>query len=300
MDGVINVLKPPGMTSHDVVAYLRKTLNTKKVGHTGTLDPEAVGVLPVCVGKATRIAEYLTATEKVYRAELILGIKTNTLDIWGEVIEKNKVCFCPSKKEIEMILNNFIGEIEQIPPMFSAIKIGGKNLYELARQGQEIERVPRKITINDIKLINYIPGEYPQIIIDVKCSKGTYVRTLCSDIGDALGYGGTMSFLLRKVSGSFKIDESYTLEEIALYKQRCFSSINNALKDWPSYSILNLQEQEDIYNGKKIKLEKFDTSFFGKEQLIKIISQDDKVLAIGNIEIRNKEVYFKPKKVFKD
>lgn len=211
MDGFINVLKPPGLTSHDVVHHIRKAFNGIKVGHGGTLDPGAAGVLPILTGKATRLSSYLLDFSKVYRAELLLGISTDTADSFGKVIASREV---PSLniKEIENILALFKGEIEQIPPMFAALKHKGKKLYQYAREGITIERNPRTVQIYSIQLIDYLPPE--RVIFEVKCSKGTYIRTLCAQIGDLISCGGHMSFLLRKEVGNFILSNSFTLEEI--------------------------------------------------------------------------------------
>ena len=207
MDGIINILKPPGMTSHDVVNFIRKQLGIKRIGHTGTLDPGAVGVLVICIGKATKVTELITNQDKQYRAEIKFGIKTNTYDGYGNIIEKNEVKL--DKQKLMHVIKNFIGDIEQIPPMYSAIKIKGKKLYEFARQGIEVKRKPRKINIKSIDIIS-IEETDNTAIIDINCSKGTYIRTLCSDIGDAYGCGAYMSFLLRTKNGDFNINDSIT------------------------------------------------------------------------------------------
>ncbi|MDO9535260.1 MAG: tRNA pseudouridine(55) synthase TruB [Bacillota bacterium] len=211
MDGFINVLKPPGLTSHDVVDHIRKAFHGIKVGHGGTLDPGAAGVLPILLGRATRLSSYLLDFSKVYRAELLLGLSTDTADSFGKVIAQKEV---PSLniQVIERVLDLFKGEIEQIPPMFAAVKHKGKKLYQYAREGITIERKPRTVQIYSIELIDYIHPA--RIIFDVKCSKGTYIRTLCAQIGDALSCGGHMSFLLRKEVGKFILPDSYTLEEV--------------------------------------------------------------------------------------
>lgn len=211
MDGVININKPAGMTSHDVVSRLRRILNMKKIGHTGTLDPDATGVLPMCVGRGTKLSEMLMSSEKQYRAELTLGISTDTQDSSGTVLSQRQVNV--SEAEIRDAISRFIGELEQIPPMYSAIKVEGKKLYELAREGKEIEREPRKVTIHNIEIEN-INLDKNLVEMTVDCSKGTYIRTLCNDIGEALGCGGHMSALTRTKSGRFEIENTVTLEEI--------------------------------------------------------------------------------------
>ena len=192
INGIINVYKERGYTSHDVVAKLRGILKQKKIGHTGTLDPEAQGVLPVCLGKGTKVCELLTDKQKEYRAVMRLGIETDTQDMTGTVLREAKVdC---SEDEIRSCVEGFVGVQEQIPPMYSALKVNGKKLYELARQGIEVERKSRRITIEKITIERI---DLPEVVMTVKCSKGTYIRTLCHDIGQSLGCGGCMSDLVR-------------------------------------------------------------------------------------------------------
>ncbi len=209
MNGIINIFKPRGITSHDVIKELRRQLGIKKIGHTGTLDPNATGVLPVCIGKGTRISEYLLNVSKEYVAELTLGIATDTQDIDGKVIaySDKKV----TVEEIYRAFDSFKGEIEQIPPMYSAIKVKGKKLYELAREGEIVERKPRKVNIYDLQIRNICDNK---IIFYVKCSKGTYIRTLCDDIGKLLGTYGYMSYLTRVGVGEFKICDSISMDYI--------------------------------------------------------------------------------------
>lgn len=213
MDGLINILKPPGMTSHDVVYFLRRLTGVKKVGHTGTLDPAAAGVLPLCLGKATRVIEFLPG-RKEYRAEIAFGVKTSTGDSFGEIVYARSTGEL-TPDSFKRVIPYFTGEIEQIPPMTSAVRHKGVKLYELARRGLEVEREPRRVTIYSIKLVKWDLGAGKNTaIFDVSCSAGTYIRTLCTDIGDRLGCGAHMSFLLRTGVGSFTIDNSYTLEEL--------------------------------------------------------------------------------------
>lgn len=212
--GILNVLKPPHMTSHDVVAIARGALGTKKIGHTGTLDPMAAGVLPLCVGKATKIVQWLQEDKKKYRCALVLGETTETQDRWGGVIEKNIVKPF-TREEAQENIQFFVGDIEQIPPMYSAVKIGGKKLYELARKGKTIERSKRKCTIEKIDLLSI---ENHTLWLDITCSKGTYIRTLCHDIGQRWGCGAHMGFLLRLKTGVFEIDSSITIETLRSFK----------------------------------------------------------------------------------
>jgi len=215
MTGVINIHKEKGYTSHDVVAIMRRVVGTKKVGHTGTLDPDATGVLPICIGRATKLAEYIASEDKTYIAEVILGIETNTGDVSGEVIATKTVNF--DKDAIEQAVGSFHfnvrGKYMQVPPMYSAIKIDGKKLYELARKGETIDRPARPVVIHDIKVLGLEP-EKNAFTIEVKCSKGTYIRSLAADIGQLLGCGATMGELVRTQSGMFSIDKAVKLEEL--------------------------------------------------------------------------------------
>jgi len=217
--GVICVNKHSGVTSHTVVNILRRLYNTKQVGHTGTLDPMATGVLPVMIGRAVKASEYLTAEDKGYIAEMKLGIVTNTGDITGNVISQSENI--PKFFQVKQTASSFIGNIKQTPPMYSALKINGQKLVDLARKGVEVEREPRDIFIKniDVEIIDETNGEYR---LKVECSKGTYIRTLCTDIGEALGCGAVMTNLQRTQSGSFTLSQSYTvkqLEEMS-YEQR--------------------------------------------------------------------------------
>lgn len=211
MNGIININKPLGITSHDVVYRLRKLLGIKKIGHTGTLDPDASGVLPMCIGRGTKVADMLTAKDKQYVAEMTLGLATDTLDASGTVTETAEVNV--TEQDIENAIQKFVGDIEQIPPMYSAIKVDGKKLYELAREGVEIERKPRSVRIDNIEVLD-INLEENKISIRVDCSKGTYIRTLCDDIGRELGCFAHMSKLERTKSGRFDIKDAYTLSQI--------------------------------------------------------------------------------------
>lgn len=208
--GIININKQAGMTSHDVVARIRRILGTRKVGHTGTLDPDAEGVLPICVGRATKAADMLTASGKQYLARAVLGCATDTQDASGSVIKSSSVNVIET--EILAAVRKFIGDTEQIPPMYSAVKVGGRKLYELARENKTVERSPRKIHISNIDITAFdFAGNSFEMLID--CSKGTYIRTLINDIGEELGCFAYMSHLTRTCSGSFKIENSYTLAE---------------------------------------------------------------------------------------
>ncbi|WP_186430183.1 tRNA pseudouridine(55) synthase TruB [Clostridium sp. BSD9I1] len=210
MNGVINVYKPSGITSFDVVRTIKRLSKTKKVGHTGTLDPMASGVLPVCINNATKIVDYIMQNHKVYKATLKLGVITDTYDREGKILSESELNNI-SDKDIEEVIKGFVGDIEQMPPMYSALKVNGKRLYELARKGIEIERQKRKITIYDINIENI---DIPYVEFTVKCSKGTYIRSLCYDIGDVLKVGGAMWDLERVETGTFSIENSIALEDL--------------------------------------------------------------------------------------
>ena len=209
MNGIVIVDKPEGWTSQDVVSKLRGVLQTRRIGHGGTLDPMATGVLPVFVGRATRAVEFFEHAEKTYEATLQLGITTDTEDITGTVLEENPVSV--TKTQFLSVLEQFKGEIQQIPPMYSALKVNGQKLYQLARRGKEVERQPRTITIHQLELVEFT-GSAARI--QVRCSKGTYIRTLCKDIGQALGCGGCMAALRRVAAGAYPIEEAVPLADL--------------------------------------------------------------------------------------
>lgn len=215
-EGVLPVRKPAGFTSHDVVAKVRRILGMKRIGHTGTLDPQVTGVLPLCLGRATRFVEYIQELPKQYVAELTIGYATDTEDWTGETvrsIEPERIALTES--EVRETIASFVGTIEQIPPMYSAVKVGGKKLYELAREGKQIERKPRKVDIYELELLTFNrSADYPKIRFRALCSKGTYIRTLCVDIGKSLGYPAVMTDLVRDKAGSIELEDCLSLEEI--------------------------------------------------------------------------------------
>lgn len=297
-EGVIPVNKSIGMTSHDVVAKLRRIFETKRVGHTGTLDPDVSGVLPICVGNATRISEYIMELPKKYSGQLTLGTSTTTQDASGEIIEQIKVEKLPEEKVIE-VFERFIGEIEQIPPMYSAVKVNGKKLYEIAREGKEIERKPRKVTIYNLEITKMdLSNDNPVINFDVLCSKGTYIRTLCVDIGAKLGYPAHMSDLVRTKSGPFMVEDSYTIEEIDdLVKSGkiydIIVSMNDSLPQYKEVVLSNLEIENKVYNGQTIYLE----SLRSFEGIFKVVNENGDLVALYH-KIKN-STEARPKKVFK-
>lgn len=295
MNGILNVLKPPGMTSFDVVAFLRGVLKTKKIGHSGTLDPGAVGVLPVFINKATGAIEFAAEKDKIYRAELTLGISTDTQDSTGEVLERRDVNV--SEKEIIEAVNSFTGVISQVPPMYSAIKQDGVKLYELARSGVTVERKPRQIEIYSINVISISEGR--KILFDVACSKGTYIRTLCADIGDRLGCGGHMSFLIRLRSGMFDIQSAYTLEEIKhLADEGKLKDIlvgtEEIFKAMPGIN-LEKKDTDRFLNGVFIPVEETDLK---QKELVRVYNREGAFIALGEIISRENRLLLKSKKSF--
>lgn len=279
MNGIIIINKPLGKTSHDMVSFMRRVTGIKKIGHTGTLDPMAEGVLPICIGKATKAADMLTADDKGYRAQLVLGMTTDTLDSEGDILSECEVkC---TREEIENVIKSFRGEVEQIPPMFSAIKQNGKKLYELARKGIEVERKPRKITINRIDILE-IDTENNTVTIDVDCSKGTYIRTLCEDIGTKLGVGAYMNTLVRTKSGIFNIKDAMSTKEIeSLAKQGkltdSIKSVDSVFGNLDSI-YLNEKQTKSVLNGIRM-------SYNGRAEgeCLRVYGYDGEFLCISQI-----------------
>lgn len=256
MNGIINVLKPPGITSSDVVVYLRKKLGIKKVGHTGTLDPEAAGVLPICLGKATKISDYIMHQDKVYRCGMKLGIVTDTADLTGGIISKSS--YLPDLDQITEVLMSFVGKSEQIPPMHSAIKINGQKLYQLARKGIDIEIPARQINIHELKPLSFQSPD--NVLFEVRCSKGTYIRALCRDIGAVLGCGAAMSYLVRTKTGAFSAEKSSSLDEImSALEHGTLASVvipmEKALEDVMPSITLQKECMEKVRNGNPISME---------------------------------------------
>ena len=210
INGIVNIYKEKGYTSHDVVAVLRKVVGQKKIGHTGTLDPDATGVLPVCLGRATKVCELLTDHDKTYEALLLLGKTTDTQDISGEVLEEKDPAHL-TEEEVRSCIESFIGAYDQVPPMYSALKVNGKKLYELAREGKTVERKSRRVQIHGIRILEM---NLPHVRMEVDCSKGTYIRTLCHDIGEKLQVGGCMEELERTKVGRFLKEDAVTLDEV--------------------------------------------------------------------------------------
>lgn len=289
-NGVLNIYKPKGFTSHDIVNKTRKIAGMKKVGHTGTLDPMAEGVLPLCLGKATRIAEYLTGEDKEYIAEITLGIATDTLDAEGEVIQE---CCVPELSEeiISKTINNFVGKLIQIPPIYSAIKKDGKPLYKYARAGEEMDIPGRKIEIYYIKLNSFHENK---INIKVGCSKGTYIRSLARDIGEDLGSCAHLTMLLRTKSGKFIEEESVTLEKLKEEGvEKHIISIDEAIPEFDSLK-LNKDDSKKASLGNLIYLDINEYSKMEDSNNVKIFAHDGSLIGIGTLE----SMLLRPKKVF--
>lgn len=274
MDGVLIVNKPKGFTSHDIVNILRKELGIKKIGHTGTLDPNATGVLPILIGNATKISKYLIEHDKIYTVEMELGIKTDTLDDEGQVVERQEIKTI-KKEDIEKVLNSFLGRQMQIPPIYSAIKIDGKKAYEYARKGETVEIPPREIEIYDIKFINF---KNNIISFEVKCSKGTYIRTLCQDIATKLNTIGYMKELKRLEIDLFKIEKSITINDIKSKKidvEENLISIEEIFKDKQKI-VLDERKLRLFLNGVKLT--------FNKEEGLYRIYNNNVFIGLGIIK----------------
>lgn len=287
MNGVINVLKPPGMTSHDVISFLRRELHEKKIGHAGTLDPQAAGVLPVCVGQATRLVEYLSDATKEYLCHVTFGVTTTTQDAWGEV-ENSQRADDLELDRIKGVIPSFLGEITQITPAYSAVKVKGVPLYKLARQGKEIEIIPRQVTISYIQVLDY---QAPVLSLLVGCSKGTYIRTLCHDLGRAVGLGGHMSYLLRTKVGSFSLEESHTLEEISSLKEKVLLPQEHCVRDLVNVTLIpgemvRLKQGQQIASTIKIT-----------GTTVAVYDEDRTLQAIAVVISNGGQHYLKPKKV---
>ena len=276
-NGILVIDKSAGWTSQDVAAKLRGVFHERRVGHGGTLDPMATGVLPVFIGRATRAAEFLESAEKEYVAGLRLGVVTDTQDTSGTVLETNSVCV--TRAQLEAALRQFLGPIEQIPPMYSAIKINGQKLYELARRGQEVARRPRSITIHALELLE---GEGADWTVRVRCSKGTYVRTLCHDLGRALGCGGCMSSLRRMRAGSFTLAQAVTMQQVLDFAagqdpQQLLMPVDAVFAAHPPL-IVTLGQAAKLKNGAQVKDWQFQPGTY------RVYAEDGEFLLLGRVE----------------
>ena len=277
MDGLILINKQKGFTSHDVVNVIRKKLNTKKVGHTGTLDPNATGVLPILIGKGTKISKYLMEHDKTYIATIKLGEKTDTGDSEGQVIEEKSIPADLKKEDINNALQNFFGKQKQVPPMYSAIKINGKKLYEYAREGKEVKLEAREIEIYKIELLEY---QNNKIKFEVECSKGTYIRTLCEDIAKKLGTVGYMEELQRTKVNNFRIEDSILLDDITLENaEKNMIKIEEVFKEKETIELDN-KKLELFLNGVKLTYNLPNSIYriYNNEQFIGIGVIENKLL----------------------
>jgi tRNA pseudouridine55 synthase len=298
-EGILPLHKPAGMTSHDCVGKMRRILKMKRIGHTGTLDPSVTGVLPLCIGSATKVAQYMSDYSKTYEAEVTFGTATTTEDADGDIIEKKELNKEISLEELQVVLQSMTGTIEQIPPMFSAVKVNGKRLYEYAFEGKEVERPKREITIYEAALLTEAPldAQNPSFRMRVTCSKGTYIRTLAVDIGKKLGFPAHMSSLIRIKSGPFSLEEALTFEEIEkavdeeTFHERLFPT-EYAIQHFEKL-IVTAEEAAKIVNGAVLPLPKsLDTSRFS------VYNQNGELLAIYQPH-PTKHGLMKPEKVLK-
>ena len=276
-NGILVIDKSAGWTSQDVAAKLRGVFHERRVGHGGTLDPMATGVLPIFIGRATRAAEFLESAEKEYVAGLRLGVVTDTQDTSGNILETHPVAV--TREEVQAALRQFLGPIEQIPPMYSAIKINGQKLYELARRGQEVERKPRSITIHELELLEGADADY---LLRVRCSKGTYVRTLCHDLGRALGCGGCMSSLRRTRAGSFTLSQAVTMQQVLNFAaeqapQALLMPVDTVFSMHPPL-IVTMGQAAKLKNGAQIKDWQFRPGTY------RVYAEDGEFLLLGRVE----------------
>lgn len=296
MDGILPLWKPKGMTSHDCVVKVRRLFSTKKVGHTGTLDPGVEGVLPICIGQGTKIVPFLMDTNKTYVAELMLGSATDTEDSEGNIVSEQEVTTMPNVDEVNQVLQSFKGQITQIPPMYSAVKVKGKRLYEYARNNEEVERPKRQVVIHEIKQLPVEKASDKIIKFEVTCSKGTYIRTLCTDIGQKLGYPAHMHHLVRLATGSLDKKDTYTFDIIEkAVKQgkqnELLLPISKGLTHLDSWSV-NQETKKRVQHGQKLpKPEQitFETPF--------AVMYNDQLLAIYQIH-PDQPKQIKPVRVF--
>lgn len=299
INGIVNIYKEKGYTSHDVVAVLRKVVGQKKIGHTGTLDPDATGVLPVCLGRATKVCELLTDHDKTYEALLLLGKTTDTQDISGEVLEEKDPAHL-TEEEVRSCIESFIGEYDQVPPMYSALKVNGKKLYELAREGKTVERKSRRVQIHGIRILEM---NLPHVRMEVDCSKGTYIRTLCHDIGEKLQVGGCMEELERTKVGRFLKEDAVTLNEVRQKMEQgdgaeLFTPLDQIFAELPAVTVTDAKAWMS-YNGndlpERFLLEKEEWTD-GQEVRV----YDSRKNFIGLYQYRAPKKLFHIKKMFLD
>jgi len=302
MDGILIIRKPAGPTSHDIVNEVRYIFAQKKVGHAGTLDPMATGVLIVCLGKATRIVDYLMGLPKEYRARMILGRTTDTQDSTGNIISERDSSQI-TREMLEQAASRFIGEIEQVPPMTSAIKHKGKPLYKFAREGKSVERAPRKVTVWSIQVTDFVRPAMvdAQHLVEaelvVRCSSGTYIRTLCADIGEVLGCGAHMSALERTKIGHFSIEQAVTTDDLKGAKvvgrlENLLMSIEEVLVDMPAV-VVSREDVDKLLHGRTVRA----ITDAKNDAIVRALAPNGKLLAIGSVSQKNSETLIKPRKV---
>lgn len=296
INGILNVYKEKGYTSHDVVARLRGILHQKKIGHTGTLDPDAVGVLPVCLGRATKVCDLLTDKEKEYEAVLLLGTSTDTQDITGEILDKRQVD--AEEETVRKAIKSFVGVYDQIPPMYSALKVNGKKLCDLARAGIEVERKPRRVEIFSIQITEVA---LPRVTMRVHCSKGTYIRTLCHDIGEKLGCGGCMESLVRTRVAEFQVEDAITLDQIeelvqAEQLQKQILPVDYVFRHLKK-AVVSAKYEKLLYNGNRLQAHWLsrEEAFISQEQ-IRIYDEKNQFIGIYTYDAKKNDV--KPLKLF--
>ena len=298
INGIMNIYKEAGFTSHDVVAKLRGIVKQRKIGHTGTLDPDAVGVLPVCFGSATKLCDLMTDKSKEYEACMKLGVTTDTQDMSGKILTESDVNV--SVTDVEAAIMSFVGGYDQIPPMYSALKVNGKKLYELAREGKEIERQPRHV---EIPLIRILDVSLPDVRFAVSCSKGTYIRSLCADIGDRLGCGAAMASLVRTRVGNFRIEDAITLSKVeelmasGTYENYVIAP-DSVFMEYEGV-IVKPEAQSALLNGNKLypgQLEWKHHTFFEDKDMLRVYSCDGEFRAVYTFV--KSEGAFKPFKMF--
>lgn len=278
MNGVLNIDKPAGMTSHDVVGRIRRLAHLKRVGHAGTLDPDATGVLLVCLGQATRLADYLAAEGKEYRATLALGMTTMTEDASGEMLTRADASHV-TEQDLNRILPRFVGDIAQTPPMVSAVHHEGRRLYQLAREGITVERAARTIHIDSIALINFTPGESATATLEVTCGKGTYIRTLCADLGAALGVGGHMASLRRTRVGAFSVEAAAPLADLTEESlPDLLASSSDALGQMPAHHVTDEAEMDAVRHGRALPSTLLPTS------VVRLLNAQGELIALGRAD----------------
>ncbi|NLJ34060.1 MAG: tRNA pseudouridine(55) synthase TruB [Firmicutes bacterium] len=303
MQGILNILKAPGMTSHDMVAAIRRKFGVKRVGHGGTLDPPAAGILVLMLGKATRLSEYVTEMDKTYRGEITFGVRTDTQDATGSILTSHPVEL--TAYGVEEAFAHFTGRIEQVPPMVSAVKQGGKRLYQLARRGETIRRPSRPVTIKRLELIEFSPGEegYPRALFECHCSKGTYIRTLAADIGEHLACGAHLSFLLRTAVGPFEIDDSWLWEEIkdCSHLSQCLLPLTSVLGKLPRV-IIKPRAVESVSHGNRLYPAGIEDMCppLAPDQIVRLEQPAGNLIALARWVEGTSNWYFHPYKVFQE